>query len=61
MIPIILLAELHAHGIDVEWADGTLTYIGDYDSLNVSLQDDLRNHQGALTAFASTWREGTLR
>ncbi|MGV8912475.1 MAG: hypothetical protein ACOH14_07655 [Rhodoglobus sp.] len=61
MIPIVLLAELHAHGIDVEWQGGILTYVGDFDGLSFSLQDDLRNDQGALATFVSTGREGTLR
>ena len=54
MNPIVLIAELLAHGLDVEYRDGILYFIGEFDAMPLSLQLELRDHQRELTAWAAS-------
>jgi hypothetical protein len=53
MNPIVLIAELLAHGLDIEYSDGILYFIGDFNALPLSLQLELSDHQRDLTAWAA--------
>jgi hypothetical protein len=50
MTAIILLAEIFANGMDVEYSDGVLYLIGHYDRLPLSFQLELAEHQSELIA-----------
>lgn len=50
MTAIVLLAEIFANGMDVEYSGGVLYLIGHYDRLPLSFQLELAEHQGELIA-----------
>lgn len=60
MNPITLIAELLAYGMDIDYRDGILYFTGDYNKLPPSLQQDLADHQRAITALVSQDRTGRL-
>lgn len=53
---LVLLAELLAHNTDVEYINGTLHFIGDFDALPLSLQTELSEHHRELTAWIGARR-----
>jgi len=58
--PIVLIAELQAQGVDVEWRDGIVHYVGNFDGVTSTLQADLDAGHRDVTAYVSAMQEGTL-
>lgn len=55
---IALIAELHAHDIDLDWRDQTLYYVGNIHELGDDMQADLDKNQRALTNLVATAKGG---
>lgn len=51
MPPLVLLAELLAHGFDIEIRNNVLVYVGDYDHLPPTLLADFDAGQRDLSVF----------
>lgn len=58
MNPVVLLAELIAHGLDPEVRNGVVYYVGDRRHVAPSLQAELDTHWRELEAYLLDDREG---